>query len=137
MKLEPIKYTDLDKKSREGYNFHKMAAILADYGYHCIWLSNDWNGADFIAVHLDGVSDIKVQLKGGPYLNKKFIGKNLYIGFFMDHDLYVYPHDKILNLIEPLLSNDKKWLKEGTYFQTSLGKRFKEPLAAYKVKKIT
>ena len=62
-KIDPKK--DLNGKAREMYNFHKVAAVLADYGYTCMWLSNDWNGADFIAVHIDGVSDIKVQLKGG------------------------------------------------------------------------
>lgn len=51
MKLEIATYDKLNSKAKETYNFHKMAAILADYGYNCIWLSNDWNGADFIAVH--------------------------------------------------------------------------------------
>ena len=77
MKLQKIKYTDLNAKAQETYNFHKAACILADYGYNCIWLSNDWNGADFIAVHIDGISDIKVQLKGGPSFAKKYKDKNL------------------------------------------------------------
>ena len=86
MKLEPIKYEDLNAKAKETYNFHKIAAILADYGYNSIWLSNDWNGADFIAVHIDGVSDIKIQLKGGISFAQKYRGKNLYIGFIEQGD---------------------------------------------------
>ena len=58
-----------------------MAAILSNYGYNCIWLNDDWNGADCIAMHIDGVSDIKIQLKGNISFDKKYCGKNLYIFF--------------------------------------------------------
>ena len=69
MELKRINYAELNPKAQELYNFHKSASILADYGYNCIWLSNDWNGADFIAVHINGISDIKIQLKGGIYFS--------------------------------------------------------------------
>ena len=136
MKLEPIKYEDLNAKAKETYNFHKIAAILADYGYNSIWLSNDWNGADFIAVHIDGVSDIKIQLKGGISFAQKYRGKNLYIGFIEQGDLYLYPHDDVLEQIEPVIS-DKKWIEKGTYFQTKITSRFIDVLAPYKIRKIT
>ncbi|PSF05774.1 hypothetical protein C7H09_14070 [Marinobacter fuscus] len=136
MKLEPIKYEDLNAKAKETYNFHKIAAILADYGYNSIWLSNDWNGADFIAVHIDGVSDIKIQLKGGVSFAQKYRGKNLYIGFIEQGDLYLYPHDDVLEQVEPVIS-DKKWIEKGTYFQTKITSRFIDVLAPYKIRKIT
>ena len=136
MKLEPIKYQDLNAKAKETYNFHKIAAILADYGYNRIWLSNDWNGADFIAVHIDGVSDIKIQLKGGISFAQKYRGKNLYIGFIEQGDLYLYPHDDVLEQVEPVIS-DKKWIEKGTYFQTKITSRFIDVLAPYKIRKIT
>ena len=136
MKLEKIEYMQLNARAQETYNFHKAASILADYGYNCIWLSNDWNGADFIAVHIDGISDVKVQLKGGPSFAKKYIGKNLYIGFIEQGDLYLYPHDHILGQVEPVIS-DKKWIEKGTYFQTKIGKRFRDILRPYMIPKIT
>lgn len=132
MKLEKIEYRKLNAKAQETYNFHKMASILADYGYNCIWLCNDWNGADFIAVHIDGVSDIKVQLKGGVSFSQKYRGIDLYIGFFDIGNLYLYPHDQILEQVEPVIS-DKKWLEKGTYFQTKMTKRFKDILEPYKI----
>ncbi len=55
LKLEQIEYRTLNSKAQETYNFHKMAAILADYGYNCLWLNDDWNGADCIAIHIDGI----------------------------------------------------------------------------------
>ena len=136
MKLEPIKYEDLNAKAKETYNFHKIAAILADYGYNSIWLSNDWNGADFIAVHIDGVSDIKIQLKGCISFAQKYRGKNLYIGFIEQGDLYLYPHGDVLEQVEPVIS-DKKWIEKGTYFQTKITSRFIDVLAPYKIRKIT
>ncbi|QCF27617.1 hypothetical protein [Hydrocarboniclastica marina] len=136
MKLERINYKDLNARAQETYNFHKIAAVLADYGYNCIWLSNDWNGADFIAVHVDGVSDIKVQLKGCVSFAKKYRGKNLYIGFYDLDNLYLYPHDLILDQVEQDIS-DKKWLEKGTYFRTSITKRFRDLLEPYKIANIS
>ena len=81
MKLTKINYSDLNSKAKEMYNFHKVSAKLADYGYTCMWLTNDWQGADFIAVHIDGVTDLKVQLKGRISFAKKYIGKEIYICF--------------------------------------------------------
>lgn len=131
-KIDPKK--DLNDKAREMYNFHKVAAVLADYGYTCMWLSNDWNGADFIAVHIDGVSDIKVQLKGGISFAQKYRNKGLYI-CFIDADsgaTYLYPHDEVLDKVEPQIS-DKKWQEQGTYFQTRITSKFRDLLSSYKI----
>ena len=134
-KLQPIEYQSLNSKAQETYNFHKMAAILADYGYNCLWLNNDWNGADCIAIHIDGVSDFKIQLKGGIAFAQKYRAKNLYIAFFEQGDLYIYPHDLVLAQVEHDIS-DKKWLEKGTYFQTKISKKFEGVLKAYKIPKI-
>ena len=83
MKLHRIEYEKLNSKAQEMYNFHKVAAQLADYGFTCMWLSNDWLGADFIAVHADGVTDIKVQLKSRLSFAKKYVGKSIYICFIV------------------------------------------------------
>ena len=53
MKLEKIKYSELSSKAKKSYNFSIVAAKLALYGYECLWLNNDTNGADFIAVNCD------------------------------------------------------------------------------------
>lgn len=134
MKLTKIDPKDLNPKAREMYNFQKVASVLADYGYTCMWLCNDWGGVDFIAVHIDGVSDIKVQLKGGIAFAKKYKNKGLYI-CFLDADsgaTYLYPHDEVLDKVEPQIS-DKKWRAQGTYFQTRITSRFRDLLSVYKI----
>lgn len=60
MQLNKILYKDLNARQKENYNFHKVAAALADYGYNSMRLNDDWQGADFIDVKGDEM--IKVQL---------------------------------------------------------------------------
>ena len=135
IKLTKSEYRTLNSKAQETYNFHKMAAILADYGYNCLWLNDDWNGADCIAVHIDGISDFKIQLKGSISFARKYWAKNIYIAFFEQGDLYIYPHDYILAQVENNIA-DKTWLEKGTYFQTKITKKFREILEPYKVPKV-
>ena len=135
IKLTKIEYRTLNSKAQETYNFHKMAAILADYGYNCLWLNDDWKGADCIAVHIDGISDFKIQLKGSISFARKYWAKNIYIAFFEQGDLYIYPHDYILAQVENNIA-DKTWLEKGTYFQTKITKKFREILEPYKVPKV-
>ena len=63
MKFEKIRYEDLNAKQKEIYNFQKVSALLADYGFTTIKLADDWNGADFLALHCAGKMTLIVQLK--------------------------------------------------------------------------
>lgn len=132
MKLEKIRYEDLNAKAKEMYNFQKISAQLADYGFSCMWLNNDWQGADFIAVHVDGMSDMKVQLKGRLSFARKYIGKNIHICFIEDGAAYLYPHDEVLDRIEARIS-DKKWLSDGTWSAPRLTEENRVLLAKYKL----
>jgi hypothetical protein len=81
--LKQIPYEDLKPRQQEGYNFQKVSAVLADFGYVTIRLTNDWCGADFIAQHFDGISFLKVQLKGRLTFSKKYRGQELFICFHL------------------------------------------------------
>jgi hypothetical protein len=63
MNLTKIDPTNINSRQKENYNFLKVSAVLADYGFNTMRLSDDWQGADFIAVHIDGETFLKVQLK--------------------------------------------------------------------------
>lgn len=99
MQLKKINYCKLNARAKEMYNFHKVSSVLADYGFTCMWLNNDWEGADFIAVHYDGCTTLKVQLKARMWFDKKYIGKDIYICFRESNDTYLYLHDELLDLI--------------------------------------
>ncbi len=42
----PIDYTALKPRQKENYKFQKVSAVLADYGFATIRLSDDWQGID-------------------------------------------------------------------------------------------
>jgi hypothetical protein len=51
MNFNRILYSNLNSRQKEAFNFQKVSAVLADYGFITIRLSSDWGGADFIAQH--------------------------------------------------------------------------------------
>lgn len=111
--MKKIAYENLNAKQKENYNFQKIAAVLAEYGYSCMWLNDDWQGADFIANHIDGAEFLRVQLKGRLVVSKKYIGKNLHIAFRVNDKTYLYPHDEVLDLLLPSIENRSSWLVDG------------------------
>ena len=132
MQLNKIRYEDLNAKAKEMFNFHKVAAKLADYGFTCMWLNNDWQGADFIAVHADGTTDIKVQLKGRLSFAQKYRGKNIHVCFIDGDITYLYPHDEVLTQIEDRIA-DKTWLSKGTWSASKLSNEFRRLLERYQL----
>jgi len=130
VKLKKINYYELNSRAKEMYNFHKVSAKLADYGFTSMWLNNDWEGADFIAIHIDGNTSIKVQLKGRLSFYKKYIGKDIYIAFIEDEVTYLYPHDEILEHMS-FKDTDKTWIEKDGWSTPRLSKFQKELLADY------
>ena len=65
MDLKHIDPKKLLPRQKENYNFQKMAGLLADYGFNCIRLTDDWKGADFLAVHINGKTLLRVPLWDG------------------------------------------------------------------------
>lgn len=124
MKFQKILPSRLSKRQKESYNFQKASAVLADYGFQAIKLSDDWCGADFIAQHIDG-EFIKVQLKGRITVAEKYRRKDLWILFPTGSDWYIIPHDALLDiLIRKKVSIEKteSWMNGGY----SIGKVSKE-----------
>lgn len=114
--FERVRYGDLNSRQQENYNFQKVAGRLADYGFNCLRLTDDWQGADFIACHMDGETFLKVQLKGRLTIDRKYTGKEIYIAFLWGEDCYVYPHDEFLaGLIErgALKEESNLWQERG------------------------
>ena len=95
--FQKVDYKNLKHRQKENYNFQKMASKLAEYGFNCLWLNDDYEGADFIALHVDGKTFLKVQLKGRLEINKKYYNKDIYIAFRNGANYYIYAHDDFLN----------------------------------------
>ena len=131
MKLRKIKYTDLNSKQKEVFNFQKVAGKLSDYGYNCIKLADDWQGADFLAYHKDGSGTLKVQLKPRLALSKQYVGKSLYMAFPMYQEWYLIEHDALVRLVEKHTNwlHTKSWQEDGNYSSANPNQRLVEALA--------
>ncbi len=134
-RFERVPYKALNSRQKENCNFQKIAARLAGYGFNCLRLSDDWQGADFIACHIDGKTFLKVQLKGRLFVDRKYQGKDIYIAFLHRDDCYVYPHDEFLEEAEKLgkLGGCKSWDERGMYNWPSPRAWARELLADYRI----
>ena len=117
-----IKYSELNPRQRESHNFHKVAARLADNGFNCVHLTDDWQGADALAIHIDGETYLKIQLKGRCTINRKYQGKSILIAFIYDGIVYLYDHDSFIQHIReehPKTLTTVSWRDKGEYSWSS------------------
>lgn len=133
--LIPISYTKLNARQQENYNYQKISAILADFGFVTLRLNDDWQGADFIAQHIDGETFIKVQLKSRLTFNRKYVGKDIFIVFENNGIWYLFPHDELLQKVlqETNIENTESWSVGGGYSFPSLSVKLMKLLNPYKI----
>jgi len=133
--FQRVEYESLNSRQKENFNFQKVAAELADYGFNCMWLNDDWQGADFIACHINGNSFIKVQLKGRLTIDKKYNNKEIYVAFNQKEQWYIYPHDKLQKelLGMGLMRGSKSWDKVGSYSWPSIPKGLLNHMVQYAI----
>ena len=134
MMLEKIAYSKLNARQKENFNFQKVSAVLADYGFVTLRLSDDWKGADFIALHIDG--DVRrVQLKGRLTLDRKYSGNGLDVAFSDGGTWYLYPHDETLEKILAVtnVGSTRSWQEQGVYHFSRLSKEIREIIEPYRI----
>lgn len=120
MKLEKIDYKKLNSKQKEIYNFQIVAGELAEYGFNCIKLADDWNGADFLAYHFAGNKTLKVQLKSRLTVAQKYLGNEIYMAFSVSKTgrWYLILHEKLVQIMREnvgILGQDICWDGKGEY----------------------
>jgi hypothetical protein len=122
MKLKKVAYSKLNSRQKEIFNFQKVAGLLADYGFNCLKLADDWQGADFLAYHKDGTHTLKVQLKSRLMIGKKYLKKSLYMAFPSGTAWYLIEHDRLVALAKRHTNwlTSRSWRVNGTYSSISL-----------------
>lgn len=124
-KFERVEYSKLKSRQKETFNFQKVSGLLAEYGYATLHLNDDWNGADFLAVHINGKNTLKVQLKGRLTFRKNYRKQDLWVCFRDNGMVFLYPHDLLLEhaLKKTNIANTESWQKDnGGYSFPSLPK---------------
>jgi hypothetical protein len=134
-RFKRIRYDSLNARQQEAYNFQKVSAVLADFGFTTIRLSSDWRGADFIAQHLDGITFLKIQLKGRLTFDKKYCGRNLHVCFRGEDVWYLYPHDALLERVLEIteIGETDSWKQRGQYHFPTLSKALRNELGPYRL----
>lgn len=95
-----VEYSELNARQKENYNFHKIAAALAEYGYNSMRLSDDYHGADFISIHVETGEVLKIQQKSRWTVLGKYLGKGILIAFPHQKKVAFYDHDEVWNYIQ-------------------------------------
>lgn len=136
--LKEIAYSSLNSRQKENYNFQKLSAVLANYGFVVTFrLSDDWQGADFIAQHIDGDTFLKVQLKSRLTFAKKYFQKRIYVAFFeLEKDVwYLYPHDKLMKNVLKIrdFTGTKSWKIDGVQSYSSIPAKIRPLLKPFTV----
>jgi len=133
--FRPVPYDERNARQKELFNFQKIAATLADYGFNCIKLADDWQGADFIAYNVTDTSTLKVQLKSRLTINKKYCGKDIWIAFPHKSSWYLVQHDCLVEKVREhtdwLIADS--WTKMDGYSSTSINSGLLESLAEDKL----
>lgn len=139
MKLQKVNYDDLKPKQQEQYNFHKVSGKLAEYGYNCIRLSDDWQGADFFAFRIDGSNPLKVQLRSRTMISRKYQGKDILmclpIGYHPVRGWYLVPHDKLAEIVgsHTTWPEIDSWVKGGQYSSHNPSAGLRKALMPYRI----
>ena len=120
MKFTKVSYRNLEARQKEIYNFQKVAGLLADYGFNCIKLSDDWKGADFLACHTGGKT-LKVQLKARMTIDKKYKDKSLWVTFPEGGNWYLMKHADLVKMVQKHTKwlSSKSWRKAGGRFSSA------------------
>lgn len=133
-----VNYSELNARQQESFNFQKVSAVLADFGYSTMKLSDDWEGADFIAIHYEDKSFLKIQLKGRLTFDKKYEKKDLFICFEdkTTSTWYLYPHDEVYEKFSQSrnFKNTTSWIKNGIYSFSRLSRNDIAELENYSLK---
>ena len=136
LNLQRIDYGSLNARQQENFNFQKLSAILADFGFVTLRLTDDWGGADFIAQHIDGDTFLRVQLKSRLTFDKKYQNKGLFIAFPYAEDWYLFPHDELLATVltdTGTMTGTKSWDEQGTYHFGRLSTQLLELLEPFRL----
>lgn len=136
--FQKVRYEELNPKQQEIYNFQKIAAVLADYGFNCIKLADDWQGADFLAYHYRKSETLKIQLKSRLTIRRDYIGKDLHIAFPspVPGKWMIVPHDLLLDAVgkvSPHWLQSRSWREGGGYNIANMSKTIYAALREYEI----
>lgn len=119
----------LVSEALEVINRNALVTVALKRGYNAYLPVYD-GGIDLI-LHSEATGDTKlVQLKGRWTIDKKYVGRNIWIAFPDGGEWYVAPHDEMVRLGERHTAT-ASW-DRGTYSKSPLSKSDRDELAVHR-----
>ena len=113
----------------EVINRNRLVSIALEQGYNAYLPVYD-SGVDLV-LHREADGDTKlVQQKSRWTIDKKYIGRNIWIAFPENDQWYLVPHDELIVLGERHTSTDS-W-QRGSYSKAPLSQRDRRLLEEYR-----
>lgn len=100
---------------REVINRNIVVSLALEQGFNAFLPVYD-GGVDFILYHEEKNVVRKVQLKGRWMIDKKYIGRDIWMAFPIGSDWYLMPHDEMLKMAEASgVTQTASWTEAGAY----------------------
>ncbi len=115
----------------EVINRNALVSLALNRGYNAFLPVYD-GGIDFILYNEDTGDTKLVQLKGRWNIDKKYIGRNMWIAFHARGRWYLTPHDQMLEHAHAYgYTQTKSWIEGGAYSSPKLSKAQLADLETY------
>ncbi len=130
-----IDFEKLTNTHKRQYNYLKVSAALASYGFFSQELLPNNEPADFIAHHHSGTSQLSVLLKSRLTLASHLEHQNLSIAFYERGYWYVYPHDDVMDFAcqTSSITNTTSWQQKGMYTFPQLSDKYRQFLKPWRL----
>jgi hypothetical protein len=123
-----LRMTKLSSQAVEVINRNALVTVALNQGYNAYLPVYD-HGIDLI-LHSESTGDTKlIQLKGRWTIDKKYLGRNIWIAFPDSGDWYVAPHDELVRMGQRHTMSES-WAR-GIYSKGVLSKADREELSSY------
>jgi hypothetical protein len=100
---------------REVINRNTVVSLALEQGFNAFLPVYD-GGIDFILYHESDLKVRKVQLKARWTIDRKYVGRDIWIAFPVAGDWYLMPHDEMLRDAESEgVTKTNAWMKDGLY----------------------
>lgn len=118
---------------REVINRNIVVSLALEQGFNAFLPVYD-GGVDFILYRESDNTIRKVQLKGRWMIDRKYVGRDIWMAFPIGTDWYLMPHDEMLKLaaMNGKTTKSDSWIIGGAYSLKVPSKETIEQCAAYR-----
>lgn len=100
---------------REVINRNIVVSLALEQGFNAFLPVYD-GGVDFILYHEESNVTRRVQLKGRWMIDRKYVGRDIWMAFPIGSDWYLMPHDEMLKFAEEdRVTQTASWIEGGAY----------------------